>query len=233
MKCRLAVVDARCGENLVEPLHDFAEEVFLFRSEGVTYESVSCHPDIFLYQHEREVVVAPNTPRTLLEKLDELGIPYWVGHSSVGDKLENSCFYNCLSTGTDFFLRDGFADEIILALNASRRKVLLPQSYVRCSMLPLTDRAFITSDAGIRKALVREGYEVFLFSPKEIRIPVHAYGFLGGTCGKLDDKVIFLGNPLKHGDGAGLCRFVEAHGLEVVPLADQFLYDGGALFFFE
>lgn len=233
MKCRLVVVDARCGERVADSLRNFAEEVFLFRSDGVTYGSISCHPDIFIYKGGGETVVAPNSPRKLLDKFDELGIPYVKGQSFVGDKLENSCYYNCLSTEKDFFLRDGFADETLLSLNASRRKVLLPQSYVRCSMLPLTDRAFITSDAGIRKALVREGYEVFLFSPKEIRIPVHAYGFLGGTCGKMGDKVIFLGNPLKHGDGADLCRFVEAHGLEVVPLADQCLYDGGALFFFE
>lgn len=233
MKCKLAVVDARSDEGIVERLHDFAEEVFLFRSEGITYESISCHPDIFIYQNHDDVVLASNTPQPLLDKLQTLNIPYRLGNSSIGEVLRNSCYYNCVATDHAFFHREGFSDEVVLTLNKPKRVVSLPQSYTRCSMLALNNESFITSDAGIAKVLRREGYEVFFFDPRDIHIPVHAYGFLGGTCGKLGNQLLFMGNPLRHKDGAALCRFVEAHGVEVVALSDGYLYDGGGLFFFE
>ncbi len=233
MKCRLAVVDARCDEGIVDRLADFSEEVFLFRSEGVTYESVSCHPDIFIYQSSHDVVVAPNAPQSLKDQLTALRIPYLEGKSFVGERQQDSCYYNCLATEEAFFHREGFTDEVILSLNRGKRMVALPQSYTRCSLFPLSDEAFITSDGGVAKVLAREGYDVFLFAPQEILIPVHAYGFLGGTCGKLGNQLLFMGNPLRHKDGAALCRFVEAHGVAVVALSDDYLYDGGGLFFFE
>lgn len=231
MKCRLAIVDARCDERLLSRLGEYAEEVFPFRTQGITYESVSCHPDVFIYQDSTTTLLAPNAPRALAEKLASLAMPFHWGGSPVGKSLKDSSLYNCVSTDTCLFHRKGYTDEVLLALNRGKRFVELPQSYTRCSMFPLSDQAFITSDAGIHKALERVGFSSFLFSPAEIRIPVHAYGFLGGTCGRWGDQLFFLGNPLRHKDGEALLRFVEANGLVPVSLSDDYLYDGGGVFF--
>lgn len=231
MKCRLAVVDARCDARLLSRLGEYAEEVFPFRTQGITYESVSCHPDVFVYQDSTTTLLAPNAPQALAEKLASLTVPFHWGGSPVGESLKDSSLYNCVSTDTCLFHRKGYTDEALLALNRGKRFVELPQSYTRCSMFPLSDHAFITSDAGIHKALERAGFASFLFSPAEIRIPVHAYGFLGGTCGRWGDQLFFLGNPLKHKDGEALLRFVEANGLVPVSLSDDYLYDGGGVFF--
>ena len=231
MKCRLAIVDARCDARLLSRLGEYAEEVFPFRTQGITYESVSCHPDVFVYQDSTTTLLAPNAPRALAEKLASLAMPFHWGGSPVGKSLKDSSLYNCVSTDTCLFHRKGYTDEVLLALNRGKRFVELPQSYTRCSMFPLSDQAFITSDAGIHKALERVGFSSFLFSPAEIRIPVHAYGFLGGTCGRWGDQLFFLGNPLRHKDGEALLRFVEANGLVPVSLSDDYLYDGGGVFF--
>lgn len=231
MKCRLAVVDARCDARLLSRLGEYAEAVFPFRTQGITYESVSCHPDVFVYQDSATTLLAPNVPQALAEKLASLAVPFHWGGSPVGESLMDSSLYNCVSTDTCLFHRKGYTDEALLALNRGKRFVELPQSYTRCSMFPLSDHAFITSDAGIHKALERAGFASFLFSPAEIRIPVHAYGFLGGTCGRWGGQLFFLGNPLRHKDGEELLRFVEANGLVPVSLSDDYLYDGGGVFF--
>ena len=231
MKCRLAVVDARCDAHLLSRLGEYAEELFPFRTQGITYESVSCHPDVFVYQDSTTTLLAPNVPQALAEKLASLAVPFHWGGSPVGESLKDSSLYNCVSTDTCLFHRRGYTDEALLALNRGKRFVELPQSYTRCSMFPLSDHAFITSDAGIHKALERAGFSSFLFSPAEIRIPVHAYGFLGGTCGRWGNQLFFLGNPLRHKEGEALLRFVEANGLAPVSLSDDYLYDGGGVFF--
>lgn len=230
-KSRLAIVDARCHPEIIERLQDFAEIVFPFRSSGITYESISCHPDIFLYQDATHLIVAPNAPKELFLALEESKIEYEKGESGIGSELSNSCFYNCVSTQENFFHREGYSDTSVLKANERKRFVPLPQSYTRCSMLPLSKDSFITSDQGIHKTLQQHGFNSFCFSPEEITIKVHRNGFLGGTCGLLGKQIFFLGNPLLHKDGKDLYEFIENSGFEIITLHDQKLYDGGGVFF--
>ncbi|MEE3485519.1 MAG: hypothetical protein VZQ98_14515 [Bacteroidales bacterium] len=230
-KHKLAIIDARCSPIITQNLRRYAETIFLLKTTGITYESISCHPDIFLYQDEQHLVVAPNAPQELFNLLNCNNISYKIGHSVIGALLTDTCFYNCVSTADAFFHKEGFTDPMIQRLNQEKRFIALPQSYTRCSMLPLSDHAIITSDAGIHKVLQREQFASFLFTPDEIRIAVHRNGFLGGTCGISDGKIFFLGNPLRHKDGRGLCQFIESVGLEVIALSDEPLYDGGGIFF--
>lgn len=227
----IAIVDHRCSPNVQKQLLNYVGEVFPFRSEGITYESISCHPDIFLYQDKNHLIVAPNAPQELFDLLNSNNISYKIGQSVIGALLSDSCFYNCVSTTDAFFHKKGFTDPMIQNLNKEKRFIALPQSYTRCSMLPLSDKAFITSDAGIHNVLQREQISSFLFSPEEIRIAIHRNGFLGGTCGISNGKIFFLGNPLRHKGGRALCQFIEAAGLEVISLSDEMLYDGGGIFF--
>lgn len=228
---RVAIIDARCNATIIEQLHNYVEEVFLFKSEGITYESISCHPDIFIYQDANKLIIAPNAPQELHDWLRQKGIVYIQGESRIGTTLQDSCYYNCVATKNRFFHREGFTDSAVFNHNQRKEFIQLPQSYTRCSMLPLTEETFITSDTGIHKALQKNGLTSFLFSPNEIQIAVHHNGFLGGTCGIADEKIFFLGNPLLHKDGERLYQFIEKSGLEIIPLCDEKLYDGGGIFF--
>lgn len=231
MRKRFAIVDARCNATIIEQLHNHVEDVFLFKSEGITYESISCHPDIFIYQEAGRLIIAPNTPQELYDWTNQKGIAYIQGECQIGTSLQDSCYYNCISTKNRLFHKEGFTDSTVLSLNQRKEFIQLPQSYTRCSMLPLTEESFITSDAGIHKILQEKGLTSFLFSPDEIRIAVHRNGFLGGTCGITDEKIFFLGNPLLHKDGERLCQFIEETGLKIIPLCNEKLYDGGGIFF--
>jgi len=231
MKSRSVIVDARVDKQILQKLGYYAEDVFPFRSEGLTYESISCHPDIFVYQDKENVIVAPNVPQQLIEYLQKKNIPLEKGKSNIGFKQIDSCYYNCISTRELFLHREGFTDPLVLEKNKGKRFINLPQSYTRCSMFALSEIHFITSDPGIHKALGKEGLVSFLFSPNEIRIVDHQYGFLGGTCGMQAEKIFFLGNPLRHKDGRGLVSFIEKEGKECISLCNNYLYDGGGLFF--
>ncbi|MCB9017683.1 MAG: DUF6873 family GME fold protein [Paludibacteraceae bacterium] len=231
MESRLAIVDGRVEDSLIKALSVYADAVFPFRSDGVTYNSISCHPDIFIYQDERNIILAPNAPDTIKNHLQEKGIPFKEGYSNIGTTQKDSCFYNCVSTSTLLFHKPGYTDPLILEVNKGKKLIALPQSYTRCSMFAIDDSHFITSDPGIHNILEKEELPNILFSPNEIRIIEHRYGFLGGTCGMVDNKMLFLGNPLRHKDGKRLISFIEENGKECISLGNNFLYDGGGIFF--
>ena len=106
MKSKLVIVDARCSEKIFEQLTLYADEVFRFQTSDITYSSISCHPDIFIFQEREELIIAPNAPQNLFQKLDELAIPYLYGNSFVGKELYNSCFYSAIATPNCFFHRN-------------------------------------------------------------------------------------------------------------------------------
>ena len=89
----------------------------------------------------------------------------------------------------------------------------------------------VTSDKGIVKVLESNNLEYFYFDPSEITIKDHKNGFIGGTLGATDNKVFFLGNLLKHKDGKALHKFISTMEKEVICLGNDYLYDGGGIFF--
>ncbi len=227
----LAIVDARAPGEAIQKLRTIADELLLFESDGITYESVSGHPDIFIYQDGSNLVAAPNSPDSLLNFLERNSLSFQFGRSFVGQTLETTAGYNCVVTEDFLIHRSGFTDKLVLDFSKQKKFIDIPQAYTRCSMCHIGNNTFITSDMGIHKVLLKHELESFYFDPSEIRIKIHRNGFLGGTCGVYVNIVYFLGNILLHEDGKVLEKFITDKGLEIICLSNEKLYDGGGIFF--
>ena len=225
-----AIIDKRTPLEVKKNLEKYTDAIFEFSSEGITYNSISGHPDIFMFQDENKLMIAPNTPKELLNFLDEKSVNYSFGMMPVGESLDDSVLYNCLSTEHYFFCKEGKPDIIIQKSNSNKQLINIPQSYARCSMFAIQHK-IITSDEGIVNVLERNNIECFYFDPSEIVIKDHKNGFIGGSMGEIDNKVFFLGNILKHTDGKALHKFISSMGKEVICLGNEYLYDGGGIFF--
>ncbi len=225
-----AIIDHRAPEEVKKNLSEKVQGVFEFSSSNVTYNSVSGHPDIFIFQHQNELIIAPNSPQDLITFLDENRINYRLGNNPVGESLKESTWYNTVCSDEHIYAKEGSSDQTILNVVKSKTPIHLSQAYTRCSMLPVGD-GVITSDGGIAKRLKEEKIDHFLFDPKQIKIVDHKYGFLGGTCGILEDTVCFMGNALLHSDGEALVKYIENKGYKVEYLGSDYLYDGGGIFF--
>ena len=225
-----AIIDKRSSQELKENLKNYVDDIFEFSSENITSNSISGHPDIFVYQDVNRIIIAPNTPTGLINFLDERKIKYLRGTKPVGKSLDNSVLYNCVATDDYFFCKNGKPDVLIQKYRATQQIINLPQSYVRCSMFSICNKV-VTSDLGIIKVLENSNIDYLYFNPSEITIKEHKNGFIGGTMGEMDNKIFFLGNILKHKDGEELYHYINKLGKEVVCLGSDYLYDGGGIFF--
>ena len=228
-----AIIDHRSPEKVKNNLAKYVDDVFEFSSENITYNSISCHPDIFMFQDSKKLIVAPNSPKTLVDFLNKKKVNYAIGIKKAGESLAESSRYNCYSTKDYFFCNKGKPDKSIQNYCANKQLIHVPQSYVRCSMFGINNQKMITSDLGIVKVLNNYNIDYFYFDPSEINIVDHKNGFLGGTLGEMDNKLFFLGNILKHKDGRELHKFISNNQNEVVCLGNDYLNDGGGLFFVE
>jgi len=79
-----AIIDSRSSKQAINNLKEYVTDVYTFQTSGITNNSISGHPDIFLYQYKDQFVVAPNAPVDLFVFLDNHNIGYVKGKREVG-----------------------------------------------------------------------------------------------------------------------------------------------------
>lgn len=235
----LIIIDGRLPAMVSENLSQFGD-VFELESSGIVYESISGHPDIFLFQKNHLVIVAPNAPKALIEELKNYRIPFLRGREKLGMKFPETVYYNALSTSKYLIHQPKYTSNCILRQTiqlpgnrAERQLISVPQAYTRCNLLSLPDGSFITSDQGIEKSLGQSGLEVHYFDSKDILLNGQDHGFLGGALGLFNHEIFIIGNLNHYSQGEELKELLNSKSLSYHELYNGPLIDGGGLFFLE
>lgn len=227
MNSPIAVIDARSPREAIEKLReDFS--VIPFLTEGITYDAIAGHPDVFMTEGPHPIV-APNTPDEILKQMN--GIAYQKGRLPVGTSLEESTRYNCVIADDVIIHKQGYTDEQICLTYADKTFINTPQAYTRCNTLYLRDKAFICSDMGIANQLMQNNCRVLYVSPEGILLPPYKYGFIGGCLGVFKNRVYCNGALESHPSGREMRMFIESYGFSIVELHQGRLYDGGGILF--
>ena len=202
-----------------------------FSSVGITYPSISNHPDIFFVQNKNGFLVAPNLPMEMKNILRKNKISYQEGKSEVGNVYPLTAFYNAVITDKFLIHNLKITDSKLLAQNQNLEKIQVNQAYTRCNLLALKENHFITSDRGIEKVLRKKQCEVLYVNPEKIILPGMKHGFFGGCCGVFENTVYIIGNLDFIPGGKNVRDFIRGLGFELVELYDGPLFDGGSLIF--
>jgi hypothetical protein len=223
--------DARIPEAAKENLARLGTFV-PFQSSGITYEAISGHPDLFFCYSGDHLVVAPNTPSKYFELLKQHGISFEKGTLPVGRKYPETARYNA-TVSEDYLIHNiHVSDESLKRVFHDRMRVFISQGYARCSLVPLKNGSFITSDRGIFQTLKNSDIRMDYFPPQGILLPGFKHGFLGGSMGLFEDKAYLLGELKSYPEGAGLRDVLNKTGYEIVELYPGPLFDGGSLLIF-
>jgi hypothetical protein len=226
-----AIINKEVPEKAIKRLNDFAE-IITFESDGITYDAVSGHADVFMCQISNNVfVVAPNIPDKFLNKIDKHDIEVIKGHNLVGQKHPASVHYNALVTKNLLIHNLDICDHAILETCKEKKHIHVNQAYTRCNLISLNEDVFITSDKGIEKTLSNEGLNVEYFDPHEIVLPGFYYGFIGGTMGVVDKEVFIVGSLSSNKQGERLKHLIDNSGYTLHELYDGKWFDAGSIFF--
>ncbi|MCL2290647.1 MAG: hypothetical protein FWC34_08100 [Bacteroidetes bacterium] len=226
----LIIHDKRLPKKVIIKLGEYGE-CLPFYSENITYQEISGHPDIFFFPSENHVIVASNTPSYFINFLKNKGISIKIGHNSIGSQKENSTCYNVVMTENFIIHNRKFTDTVILENFSDKTFIHVNQAYTRCSLLPLKNDTFITSDKGIEKELSKHGLTCLYISPKEILLPGYPHGFIGGCMGVYENNIFLIGYPKYHSEGEKLESFLRENNYKLISLYDGKFFDGGGVFF--
>jgi len=200
---------------------------------GAAYESISCHPDIFLFELDPETVIyAPGVDPYLLGAIRKAGIKTVAGSEIPGGAYPGTVRYNAVRVGDNIICSWGRLDIAVRGrIIAAAYNVLdVGQGYARCSVLKLSEKALVTSDRGIARSAENAGLEAMLISGGGVVLPGQEHGFIGGAsgyCGR--EKVIVLGDLESHTDGHRIRAFASERGVKLLEMPGLPLYDAGSV----
>lgn len=104
------------------------------------------------------------------------------------------------------------------------------QGYTKCSICILNEKAIITSDPSIAKAVNATDLDVLVIVQGFIEIEQYNTGFLGGCCGKIAPNVMaFTGDLSLHPNYHEIKLFFQKYHIEIVCLSDHKLIDIGGI----
>ncbi len=200
-------------------------------TSGITYDSISGHPDIFISILNNDIIVAPNLPQKFMDVMKGNGISFHLGEQGIGKKYPESSIYNIVSTSRFIIHNLKYTDLAVKDLAMGLGQIHIEQAYTRCNLLALKNDQFITSDRGIEKELNSLSLEVFYVDPKGILLPGFKNGFIGGCAGFFNNQLFLIGSLDHYPAGAILRKKLNEWGIELVELYNGSLFDGGSILF--
>ncbi|SHJ53042.1 hypothetical protein SAMN02745751_02781 [Dethiosulfatibacter aminovorans DSM 17477] len=230
----VAVIDYRAGGEIIENLKKLNIHVVTTRRHDTLSEPVNGHPDMVMFKDESSgIIVCPEEYNYYEECLQPFNIKILKGCNELGNKYPGNIRYNGVLNGNVFFHKVDSTDARILDMMKGRniKCINVNQGYTKCSTVTLGSGGIITSDAGIMKAAVEEGFDALLISSGYIGLDGYDYGFIGGSTGFVDNTLYFTGRIDKHPDCREIMRFLYEKGIETVFLSNKCIYDLGTIIF--
>lgn len=199
------------SENANSALISYLEQldnIRIIHGTDKVYSQVSAHPDIYMCSLGDKVIHAD---------MDEIGFMY-----------PQCCAFNAACTGKYLIGNLNILSERLLNEAASMEKIHVKQGYSKCNVAIIDENFIITSDMGIYKSCC-ERLNVLKISESTrenpmIKLKGFDYGFIGGSCGRIGDEIIFHGRISDHADFDKIYKFISERGLTIrefdFPLED-------------
>ena len=223
-----ALVDCRMSQQAVRALEGYGHRVIPCPPHPVLDGAVASHPDMLFFPVENGIFShasyqSPNAELPLIPMKTALGGIY-----------PQDVLLNAAVVGKYLVCRpDKTAPELLEYAQAHGMTVLpVRQGYAKCNTCVVSERAVITEDASIARALKGVGADVLLIAPGHVSLSGYPYGFIGGASGNDGEHVFFCGSLALHPEGARMAEFCKKHQKKPISLADHALCDLGSILFF-
>ncbi|EJP6473272.1 hypothetical protein NHI66_002614 [Clostridium botulinum] len=229
---KLALVDNRISDEEKNNLEKRNIKVILCPSSHLLYPAVCGHPDMLLHIIDNKTIIAhKNIDKEFVESLKNLGINVILSSKSLENTYPEDIILNALNIRDIFMHKLNYTDPNLLSFIKHKKLLNINQGYSKCSTAIVSQNAVMTSDIKIEKLLKKNDIDVLLLPPGDIILPGLDYGFIGGTCGLLDNNILaFYGDLNMYRHGNKVANFLKKHNVKPMFLSKGKLIDRGSIF---
>ncbi|WP_252229242.1 DUF6873 family GME fold protein [Clostridium sp. ZBS15] len=227
-------IDYRSTKEEINNLQKLNIEPILVPKSNNVYEAINGHPDIQMNilknSSENQIIIHKDIPLEFIKLLDSKNIKYILSNSNLSNTYPKDIILNSLILDDYFIHNLKYSDNTLLNSQSSKLNINVSQGYTKCSVLPVRNKALITSDVGIYSTLINYDFDVLLLPPGDILLPNLNYGFIGGTGGLIsDNKIAFFGELSHYTWGNEVNKFLYKYDVSPIYLRKGKLIDRGSL----
>lgn len=221
------MIDHRVSSACTDTLERLGYSIIRLPSFSALPDAISAHPDTLIYKLKNgDLLMAEEYYEQNRNIFDKKGFKIRLSNQKLGKKYPSDILFNALSIGNTVYGRLDHISDIILS--ESEKQVYVKQGYARCSTAMLSEKAVVTSDTGLAKALSKNGISVLEISSGSIILDGYDYGFIGGAGGLLSNGIYaFFGKIKAHPEGELIAYFAERNNVKILELSDEPLHDHG------
>lgn len=226
------LIDFRTSETEKENLYKNGFNSIIVPPSGHLYNAVCGHPDMLLHIIDKKnIIVHKDMDTSFINIIDNLDYNVTKTYKSLKDKYPEDICLNALNTKHIFLHNLKYTDKNLLSKIKGKKLCDVKQGYSKCSTALISDSAAITSDIKIHNVLKTNGMKVLLLPPGDIELPGLNYGFIGGTCGILEEgNIAFFGDLNNYLYKNTVLKFLIQEDIRPIFLSKGKLIDRGTLF---
>jgi hypothetical protein len=232
---RAAVVDSRMSDECRRTLETYEYTVIPLPPSPFLASPVSAHPDMLMFIGNARLICEKRYFDDNAETVERIakigGLKIDTTDEKASPEYPHDVIFNAAPIGDKLICRKASVSKKIADMYSAENIVNVRQGYAKCSTCAVSERAFITADESVKKALLAQGFEVLKISAGGIELKGYDCGFIGGASGSDGERVYFCGSLDLHPDGEAIKAFCASHGRPAVSLSEAPLYDVGTMFF--
>ncbi|WP_066504292.1 DUF6873 family GME fold protein [Abyssisolibacter fermentans] len=233
-KADLLIVDARVDESIISNLKKYNVEIIKTIECKDILEPVAYHPDMVIHPvNHNTIVVAPNVYDYYKEVLFKKPINIIKGEKLLNRNYPEDIAYNVARVWKYAVHKVKNMDPKLkfYLLKEGLEFIDVNQGYSKCSTAIIADKAVITSDNSIYKALIKQGIDVLHIQEGYIDLLGFDYGFIGGatSCIGGNDVILFSGDYTSHSDKLKINNFIKKNRKSSKILSDKKIIDIGSI----
>jgi hypothetical protein len=224
-----AIVDYRISTEEVISLEKLNIKILKCPNSKDLYPAVSGHPDMQICIIDKHnIILSTALDKNFESEISKLNKNIHKASKSLSSKYPDDIILNALILKDFFVHKLSHTDPKLLELVTGKEKINVKQGYAKCSSAIINDTAIITSDKSIINALKEKNIDILYVPPGDIELPGLDYGFIGGSCGLLDEKhIAFFGDLTYYKYGSDVISFLKKHHVEPIYLKAGRLTDRG------
>lgn len=232
MKNKLLAVDCRLSYKSERNLEKMGYKLVKIPENAGFDSPVSAHPDMFITKID-DCLFVDSGIHDLFTNADAqiIGCSREVCDGNFR-KYPYDIEFNCVQVGDKLICNKRYTNKTILEYAEANGIAIIDvkQGYAKCSTCVVTNNAVITEDDSIAKKASEYGIEVLKVSKGNVELLGYDYGFIGGACGLIEEKLLaFNGNVFKHPEFDRIFEFCYNRSVGIVGLSDDKLNDIGSI----
>lgn len=224
------IIANRLCDEATEYLESKNIRILTFPDNPDVDKRVAYHADLSFFFDGIDTLFIANEFSAFEDELKQYVGNVTVLNKKLSEKYPGDVLLNCVCVGKNLVCNsDTVSQEIIEKMKTLGYNIInVKQGYTKCSVVPVSENALITDDESVFSECKKRGLDVLKVQKGSVYLEGFDYGFIGGTCGNIDNELVFNGDITSHPDFDSIDLFLKKYGIKTVCFENK-LEDIGSL----